>query len=185
MRAILPRKCIVGDHWVGSRHIVATVEEYRCCGGCVAEHEGPGKFQGFSDPNSLGIALILHAIDLDGGADDFMSQESWGYMARIGQYIYSTDTSGFVDFTDHNNPEDADKEFNRWYDQGWGASEDDAWIGDDRSGYGVAFDGKHIGVYPRLSRAKAKVSLLMRETGHYPNVWYEGERGNVRRLEVW
>jgi hypothetical protein len=67
-----------------------------------------------------------------------------------------------------------------------GADESDAYINYGRQGLEVSFDGKYIGRYETLRRAQAKVSLLMREHGYFPNVWLTGEHGpTIRRIDVW
>jgi hypothetical protein len=71
-------------------------------------------------------------------------------------------------------------------DDGFGAQEDDGWISCDRGGYFASLGGKRLGTFERLSRAKAAISLEMRRSGYYPNVFLSGEHGpTVRRIDVW
>lgn len=185
MQVIKGFKCVACDKWKGTRHIASTVEieeyEYHLCDACSEERSR--KFD--SD-----TALILYEIDLDGGAQEFMSNEGWGYCSLYERYLLLI-CQGFVHVESYESAEGARKAFDRYYDEGWGYSEDDYVIVQDR-GYTEVFEG-HKSVfrienedYPDpLRRARAFISLRMRKDGYYPNVWLQHYNGEVRRIDVW
>lgn len=174
-----------------------------CCMICAEEHNHPGKFQAYGavEPDifrqhyaeQMGKCLLLYEWMSEG--DDHMSNEGWGYCARIDNYLVYEDTQGFVTFDEFGSSERAEEEFYKLYKLGWGASESDYYITWDRGKY-RAYDGdsgKAIELWPDIHgeigrrRALAAVSLHMRRTGYWPDVWEEGERGNITNVseEVW
>lgn len=158
------------------------------CAQCIEDHDAPGKFEALRhDRRALGVALILNAWSLDGAEDDRMYSEGWGSCERLGRFLLMTDSSGFVTIEEHDTDAKAEEEFTRYYVQGWGASEDDAYISDDRDGYAVSFEGRHLGTFERETRARAAISLEMRRTGYYPDVWHVNERGSIDHIggRVW
>lgn len=167
------------------------MEDSFCCADCVSAHDGLGKFEAHSPSvnrstrGDLARALILHAWTMGGMEDDRMYQEGWGYCAMFGRYLVVEDDRGFFTFEEFDTVEKAQKEFDRLYSDGWGASEDDAYISFDRGLYEVSFNGKHIGTFERESRARAAISLAMRESGYYPSVWIVNDHGNISEASVW
>jgi hypothetical protein len=170
-------------------HVDVTVgaDTFRVCDVCLADHDGPGKFEGPArdGDEQLALALVLQSIDMDGCADFFLSDES-GYAAAIDRYILACDSSGFVDVREYRTPELALATLAEWENDGFGASEDDGWISCERGGYYAQLGGKDLGTFERLTRAKAAISLEMRRSGCYPNVFVADEHGpSVRRVDVW
>jgi len=171
---------------------VAKLEDSYCCARCVDDNSGRGKFEGNSSSRGdLGKALILYAWCMMSSEDDFMSSEGYGYCGLFGRYLLFEDTSGFVTFSDEGTPEKAQSEFDRLYKDGMGASEDDAYISCDMGRWYVSFGGKELKVWPNRMgelterRCLAAISLEMRRTGFYPNVWEEYGYG-VRLVDrVW
>lgn len=165
---------------------IAVLDDSIVCADCVGDADNPGRFEAYrGDRHAIGIALILEAWSNDGREDDYMSAEGWGYCAQFDRYLYMVDSSGFVTFEQHDDVSAACEEFTRLYSQGWGASEDDAYISDEPRGYAVSFAGKYVGTFERLNRARACVSLKMRESGYFPSVWHVGERGSIEEISVW
>jgi hypothetical protein len=158
-----------------------------CCADCVADNDGYGKFEAYSnDRHSLAIALILYAWSLDSGEDDSTSCEGWGWLGRFGRFLLIEDTRGFVTFEDYGTYDKAGKAFDDYYDGGWGASEDDAYIGE---GGDVFFAGKRVNVYANRNgeisdrRRRAAVRLEAARQGFYPNLWQDNGRGNLSRVD--
>jgi hypothetical protein len=147
------------------------------CGDCYGIAETSSKFDSWE-------ALALYSLG-GGDEDDSCSSESWGYLARYGSWIFTEDTQGFVYAYDYGTIEKAEREFSRLYDVGYGANDDDAWVGFDHGYYHVVIAGKAIGKYERESRALAAISLEARRTGCYPNAWVESERGGMARRDYW
>ena len=180
--------------WKGVPWIVCLDGDY-CCKLCHDAHNGPGKFEACigSNRSELGKALILYSWSLDSSEDDYMSNDGWGYCGRFGQYLLFEDTRGAVSYWDEGTEEKADKEFQRLYRDGWGSSEDDAYISQERYGrWYVTMGGKEINVWENklgevtARRCIAAVSLEMRKQGYYPNVWIVNERGDLQLAErVW
>jgi hypothetical protein len=168
---------------------------------CATDHNRSGKFERYAcsdptyfDPETMGKALLLYAFDGQ-DADDQMWNDGWGSCYRYGNYLVMEDSQGFVTFEEFKDEEAADKKFNEWYMDGWGADEDDIYIVYEHyRGWQAWESGKQIKVWaPRhtdvISRRRvlAAVSLHMRHTGHFPNVWEDQERGTVKHIgkEVW
>lgn len=171
------------DPLAGLTEVVVAVDTYYVCEACLAAHAGPGKFQGNGD--NLALALVLHGLMLDSGEDWFLSDES-GYMGQFGRFVLTIDSQGFVTAEEYDTYDKATERLNGAEDYGFGADEHDAWISLERGGYYVSFDGKTIGKYETERRARAAVSVEMRRTGYYPNVFLTGEHGpTVRRIDVW
>jgi hypothetical protein len=180
--------CTIDGNRTYVTHEVVTVdgENYLVCDSCLDAHRGPGKFEGETqDDETLALALVLHALTLDGLTDAWLSDES-GSVSRIGKYLLVEDGRGFVEVRTFADADAAQRELNGYEDDGLGASEDDAWISYSHGGIEVSFAGKYIGRFERLTRAQAAVSLEMRKSGYFPNVWLAGEHGpTVRRIDVW
>jgi hypothetical protein len=187
MKAITARRCLLGDHFRADRHVYAVEvdgETFYACEACVSQHDGPGAHEGYSE-DSLATLLVLEHLDGDGGADFFLSDES-GYAAQLGRFVYKRDDRGFHSYEEFSSPEEAVKHMNGMEDDGFGADESDAYITFTPRGVEVSFDGKHIGTYERESRARAAVSVEMRRSGYFPNVFLCGEHGpTIRRIDVW
>lgn len=174
--------------------IAGTAHAYACAL-CVDEHDSPGAFEQYRhDRHALGLALILEAWSNDGAEDDRMYSEGWGSCERFGRFLFTVDTSGFRSFEEYATDAKAEEEFTRYYLAGWGASEFDAYVSQewngrgDVSGWHVSFDGKSLDLWPRNDgtcderRALARVRLEMMRTGYYPDVWRQGERGDVSHV---
>ena len=171
------------DPLAGLVPVTVEPETFYVCEACIEQHAGPGKFEGNGD--DLALALVLHALMLDSGEDHFLSDES-GYMGQFGRFVLTVDDRGFVSAEEFASPEKAEARLNDAEDDGFGASEDDAWISLERGGYHVSFAAKSIGTFETERRARAAVSVEMRRTGYYPNVFLAGEHGpTVRRIDVW
>jgi len=169
------------------------MEDSYCCSQCVADNDGPGKFeayardtQGFVTRGDLARCLLLYAWSMESSEDDYMSSEGYGYCGRFGQYLLFEDTQGFVSYEDCGTEEEAGKEFQRLYSDGMGADETDAYIEFSRGGYAVSFDGKPLDIWPRSEcdaiskrRAIARVRLESMRTGYYPNLWEVSDHGNL------
>jgi hypothetical protein len=154
-----------------------------CCLHCAMSHDGqPGKYEGEHGIEDIGTVLVLAAWALEGGEDDYMNAEGWGYCGQFGRFLLFEDDRGSVTFRDCRTVERASEEFSSYYSEGWGYSEDDAQIEGDRNGYSLYVERKHIGTYPRLTRARAAMRLHAIETGYYPNLWLMGERGDLSIL---
>lgn len=180
--------CLIDDNRSYASHETVEVEgqTFIVCDSCLENHRGPGKFEGEAgDDQSLALALVLHALAAEGWVDEALADES-GSVSRIGRYLLVEDDRGFVEVRTFDSPEAAQRELDGYEDDGLGASEDDAWISSGTRGWEVSFAGKFIGTFKRESRARAAVSLEMRKSGYYPNVWLAGEHGpSVRRIDVW
>jgi hypothetical protein len=133
------------------------------------------------------LAFAAYAAVMDGASSEQMSDGYGEWADMIVTVIVSGDSQGFVYAWDYGTPERAQKEWDDLYSSGLGAEDDDAYIGYDRGAYHVAFEGKYVAAYETRRRALAKVSLLMRESGFYPSVWEERERGGIDEItsEVW
>jgi hypothetical protein len=153
------------------------------CEDCIPE-PGPGRYQGMSE-DDYPLAVALEALASGSFEDHFLSSDC-EYAGQFGQHILYTDSQGFVTVETFSDSDQARLEMDRLEDNGMGADEDDAYIGYSHGRLEVSFDGKHIGTFTRLGRAKACVSLEMRKSGYFPNVWLTGEHGpTIRRIEVW
>lgn len=191
-----PFQCAVCEKVRVITDAVVTVEDSTVCVHCVDEHNSPfGRYSGCrDDAESLGTLLLLEAWDMNSGADDFMSNDGWGYCARIGRFLYVHDSQGFLSYTEYRDDAAAEKEFNDLYLQGWGADETDAYVSWDRGRVYISFEGKELDIWrPRHApeweaiterRALARVRLEMSRTGYYPNVWIVDERGGLRHASV-
>lgn len=177
-------KCDICESWYSPDDIAAMLEDQSaCCENCAREADSPGRYEScHGDTDALGILLILENADMNGMSDETMASDGYGYCARIGRYLYQVDDRGFHSFEEYQDVVKASHEFMRLYLEGWGASEWDAYISDDRNGYAVSFDGKYIDTYPRYQRARAKIRLLAIETGCYPDAWHCSERGNIEHV---
>jgi hypothetical protein len=183
----------------------AEIEESACCMSCAEEHNHPGKFERYMsidpryfDAESMGTVLILDVWANSGGEDEYMTQEGWGYLGRFGKYLLHQDTQGFVTYDEYESEEKALKEYDKLYKDGWGASEDDIYLTHDR-GWEAWQSGKQISVYARKGfeyddkegidrrRVLAAISVHMRKTGFYPDVWEESGHGNLTCIseEIW
>jgi hypothetical protein len=167
---------------------VAKLEDSYCCADCASSHDGPGKFeQCCGTRGELGKALIFYAWsnDLGHDPDSYMHNEGWGYLGRFGRFLLSEDMLGFVELDERSSEEDAVKVFERFYADGWGAQEDDAYISEDGS---VWFAGKQLNVYPAKNgetsetRRRAAVRIAAIKQGYYPNLWRDNGRGNLSLL---
>jgi hypothetical protein len=192
------RQCIVCDRKTVSE-IAAQIDDAVCCRACTESHDGPGAFQvystgdGYRDLEKLGKCLILHAWLMQGMEDDAMWNDGWGYCARFGEYLFSTDRQGFHSFEEYLSVEAAEKAFMDYYRDGWGASENDAYIENTHHGYEISFDGKSLDVWARQSafdprgidekRCIARVRLEAMKTGYYPNLWLVFDDGNLTLIE--
>lgn len=184
---IVGNKCVTCEKWYGEKHTETTViddEGFHVCENCIADLAGPGKHEGVHE-NERGLCLVLESIIGHDGQDHWLSDEWNGWVGVIGRYVYLEDSRGFVEVREYSDKESAAKYVDSLERDGFGASEDDAWINSEYRGYSVSFSGKHIDTYDSLRRARAAVSLEMRRSGYYPNVWLAGERGNVQMIEVW
>lgn len=179
----------------------ATIDNDRCCMVCANDHNHSGKFERYacSDPQyfdaeAMGKALLYYAFLGSGDEDDAMSNEGWGYCARFENVLVFEDTQGFVTYDEFKDTEAAEKKFNEYYIDGWGAQEDDIYITHEMyRGWQAWESGKQIHVwarrneeYPDRRRVLAAISLHMRKTGYFPNVWEETHHG-IKHIgtEVW
>ena len=55
---------------------------------------GPGRYEGCDDPE---LTAALEIIVNDGWADDEISIPAFGYVSRVGPYVYQCDALGFRD----------------------------------------------------------------------------------------
>jgi hypothetical protein len=155
------------------------------CEACVEDADGPGRYEGFHGAE-LATLLVLERIDLDGGADEFLSDEGNGYLAAIGQYVYCVDSQGFHSYQEERDAAAAVKRLRDAEDDGFGASEDDAYVTFTTHGVEASLAGKSLGTFRTERRARAAVSVAMRKEGYFPNVFLQGEHGpSVRRIDVW
>lgn len=198
----LAYECIVGHHTTTAVK-AATIAEASCCLPCAVANNHPGKFQKYSSMDDeafinycaedMGKALILYAWRMDGCEDEWMSPEGWGSISRFDNYLLNEDSQGFVDFDEYNTEEEAVKEYEKLYMDGWGQSDDDIYVGWDRNGYKAFQSGKEIDCWADAHgekdrrRVLAAVSLHMRKTGFYPDVWETSDHGNVTCIskEIW
>jgi hypothetical protein len=154
------------------------------CEGCANEYAGPGRGEGIHADDRALAAVLEHLAGIS-MEDHWLADES-GYVGVFDRYLLVKDSSGFLDVWTFADMDAAMREINSYEDDGRGADESDAYINYGRQGLEVSFDGKYIGRYETLRRAQAKVSLLMREHGYFPNVWLTGEHGpTIRRIDVW
>ena len=191
MDVVKPAHCALCDTWKGEADMVAHIDIDWCCLDCAEAHNGPGKFEAYSDTTdepdleSLGKCLILDQWGYDGNEDEYMSSEGWGYCGRFGNYLLYHDTSGFVTYDEYDTVAEAEKRYEILYEAGMGASEFDAYVFDERDKYGASLEGKRLGVYDTERRAIAAVRLECMRTGYYPNLWLENERGSLTLAENW
>lgn len=187
---ITAHQCCVCGQWRGDRHlepvsITDVPESLYVCDSCLTDHVGPGKFERVSR-DDLPFALAMQASGPEDYADHFITDEYQGAAYVIGDRIWLEDERGFVEVRSFPSVDAAMRELNGWEDDGFGASEWDAWINCGTLGYEVSFQSKYLGTYETLRRAKARVSVEMRRTGYFPNVFFAGEHGpSIRRIEVW
>jgi len=188
---ITPFKCIVCSKWKGEHHLGETLHfvddsstDLDICDECVEEAEESRKFEG-------AYARALYELDMDGMEEDYMSSEWGDYVALFGNWLLYCDSQGFVTAEEFRSVEAAVEHFTIIHDEGMGYHEEDATIYADNWGnYQVSFDGKHIANVRRedyenpLRRAKAIISVEMRKSGFFPNVWLTDDR-TARRIEVW
>ena len=200
-------ECIVGQHNTDAVK-AATIGESSCCLPCAVANNHPGKFQAYSssDPHdfinfcseSMGKALILYEWSMESGAEDeSMGPDGWGRITRFDNFLLNEESSGFVTFDEYKTSEEAEKVFQTLYMEGWGQTEYDIFVSHDYRRGWQAYDGdsgKVIQVWPRegseevgRQRVLAAVSLHMRKTGYFPDIWEVGERGDVTNIghEVW
>jgi hypothetical protein len=188
----------------------AEIEASACCMPCALDHNHPGKFSQYSTGNdedfmkyyseAMGTALILYEWSMNSGEDEFMSNEGWGYLARFGEYHLQIDSQGFVSYEKYKNEEQSIKEYEKLYRSGWGASEEDIYVVNDyHRGWAAWQDGKEIPCWARSGyeydnhagidrqRVLAAVSLHMRKTGFFPDIWEESDHGTLTCIseEVW
>jgi len=185
---ITPRRCYVCDRWVGEgqaeRFALTDPERdpawentFWLCDSCAEEashkYESP-------------LALLLWAIDTNRMSDDFMGDtDHYGYFAQVGDYIMSVDSQGFVCAEGPYDPERMEREWDRYYSDGAGMSEDDYFVAGERGGYTAYAGSKDLGTYERESRALAAVSLAARRSGYYGDCWRVNERGGVSLVHYW
>jgi hypothetical protein len=167
-------------------------ESYKCCHTCVEEHDHPGKFEAHrGDEEKMALALVLESLWRDGCEDEFMWNEGWGSIAMIDRFLIWEDTSGFVDFEEFDDVAKAQKRFDRYFEEGWGADENDAYIYHDYyRGWKAVFEGKELNVWTNnydegitRRRCLARIRLEMIRTGYYPNVWEEGYHGELSLIK--
>lgn len=182
-------ECAVCNKWVKPRDTVAQLDNSYCCAACAHNADGFGRFERFRNQlEELGKCLILYAWSQDGMEDNFMSSEGYGYCSQLGNFLLFCDTSGFYSFEEFSTEAEADKEFDRLYSDGMGASEEDGYISDSRDGgYDVSFAGRYIGTFNREARARAAISLEMRKSGFYPDIWSINDHGNITNIssQIW
>jgi len=198
-------ECIVGHHST-TEEKAATIEDAHCCLPCAVANNHPGKFQQYSCSDadafvehcaeSMGKALILYEWSMDSGSeDDRMGPEGWGNITRFGNYFLNESETGFVDFDEYESVEKARKVWDELYTDGWGQDQYDIFLSWER-GKWQAYDGdagKEIEVWPNREgeitrdRVLAAISLHMRKTGCFPDIWEVNERGSVTNIgsEVW
>jgi len=185
----------------GNRFAPVVIDDHHICVSCVTSHNHPGKFEKYSwynttnPPNleELAKVLILYSFSLNNSEDAFCNSEGWGYLGQFGNYLLTEDTQGFVEFEEFDSPEAAYKEFERLFNDGWGADEYDAYIESNGFKYSVSFLGKSLEVWTNnrgtdydqgitLRRCRARVRLEAIKTGMYPNLWYVSDHGNLSLL---
>ena len=166
------------------------------CPSCIEDHDGPGKFEAYHDPEDLAKVQIIYHWMLDGMEDDQMWNEGWGYCGRFGQFLLMVDDRGFVTYEEYNDKADAENSFQSLWEDGWGANESDAFIGHERGEWYVSFDGEPLQVWGRGThghpltrnegidqrRCIARVRLEAMKTGYYPPLWYQSDHGNLSLL---
>jgi hypothetical protein len=177
--------------------IMFNLEDSWICDACVRNNNGFGAFgqykvdddADYEDFIPLATCLILDRWSMNGMEDDYMSNEGWGYVGRFGKYLFYHDDQGFKSFEEYPDDARAQAEFDRLYKDGWGASENDAYI----EGRNVSFDGKPLDVWGRGKwghpvvpwrgvderRCIARVRLEAMKTGYYPNLWIVSDHGNL------
>ena len=186
--------CDVEQHYVRKSDIAFTLKladdgaDGKCCYACLEPVKRFGKFQAYSnDPDSLATALILYSWSMDSSSDDVMGNtDSYGYFERFGNFITCHDSQGFFTYEEFSSVESAEKEWNRYSENGASADEYDAYIEFQwNSGYSVSFNAEHLGNFDTERRARAAVSVEMRKTGYYPSVWIVSDHGNIHSTSVW
>ncbi len=192
-KRLAPTKCHICErNGAQYRHEYVTIgdETFPVCDTCTDSISGNGAHEGIHESDRA-LCLVLESLAGVSGEDHLLTDDNYGYAGLFDRFILLHDDRGFYEVREFKTAELAMREMNQFEDDGFGASEYDAWIYDDRNGYGVSFEGKHIATFTSedspnpLRRARAQVSLCMRESGYYPNCFYQGERGSVRRIEVW
>ena len=139
---------------------------------------------------AMGKCLILYHWMMEGSEDESMHQEGWGGLYRFDPYVLQINDRGFVSFEEYEDSEKLQKAWDEWYNDGWGASEDDIYLQWDRfKGWQIWSSWKEIPVQPSYgkdtvtrNRALAAASLHMRDTGYYPDEWETGERGGSTNI---
>lgn len=182
----IPCRVCESRAYVGHEDVTVGDEPYRVCDVCLADNSGPGKFEGNHSDYELALALVLYALVLDGDMGDHSLIDESESAYQFGNLILVQDSQGFTDVREFSDAAAATREMDGWEDDGMGAHEDDGWISYESNGIHASLSGTHLGTFTRLSRAKAAISLEMRKTGYYPNVFLSGEHGpTVRRIDVW
>jgi hypothetical protein len=189
-------KCVICERLLPTQEMYNLDETY-ICGLCVDENDGRGKYEAYlHDYDALAKALILRCWSHMSSEDDYMSSEGWGYCGRFGRFLLYEDTRGFVTFDEFSTDWSAKEEFARLYDQGWGASEDDAFISSHNGHWHVQFGSEELNVWGRGKyghpivlhegiderRCVARVRLEAMKTGYYPNLWIESDHGNLQLI---
>lgn len=163
--------------------VTVGADTFYVCGPCQNNLAGPGKHE-LVHESDRALCVVLEHLASESGEDWMLTDEWQGYAGQFDRYVLLEDSRGFVEVREYDDAATATREMQDWEDEGFGASEWDAWISEDRGGYAVTFEGKYVDTFPRLNRAKAKVSLLMRDSGYYPNAFLQDARGTVRRVDV-
>lgn len=187
MQVVTSHKCVACDSFhADSRLEPVTVgsDVFYACESCESCMDGPGKHEGV-DESDRALCVVLEHLAGISWEDYWLSDDYQGYVGVFDRFMLVEDERGFVDVRTFADADSAMRECNSFEDRGFGADENDAYIGISNRGYEVSFDGKYVDTYPRLNRAMAKVSLLMRDSGYYPNVFLTGEHGpTIRRIDV-
>lgn len=178
-----PAYCVVCSTWKNPADMVAGIGTDYACSDCVEPNVlSYGRFDAYRcDPISMAKVMILSELDMNSAADDYMGNTDSLYVARFGCFLLYRDSQGFVTFDELANVEAAEKEYQSLYESGYGADEFDAFIFYDRNGIALSVEGKHIGTYPRMTRARAAMRLYATTHGYYPPLWLQ-DRGYTSLL---
>jgi len=156
-----------------------TSQSYFVCDTCSEEIAQSHALEG-------DYAAILERFANESMEDDYMSTEWDGYIGRFGNWLYFSDSQGFKTAEEFKSVQDAEKRFDEIYADGMGYSDEDFTVSFDRGEYSVYQNHKRLFTHERESRCLAWISLEMRRTGFYPNVWREHERGGLSLVKnVW
>jgi hypothetical protein len=182
--------CVISSHWVPEKDTVAHLEDDYACMDCVSDHANPGRFEKYvHNPEELGTVLILDHWSRNDGADEYMHAQGWGYCGLFDKYLLYEDDQGFVTYDEFPTREKATEQYERWFNDGWGAQEDDAYISYESHRPEIYFNGKPLEVWPDATgelterRMLARIRLEMIRTGFYPNVWIDQGRGSLRLVK--